>query len=458
MPSAFSPLLRLELPAVGEQDNTWGDTLNTNLGPLLDQAIAGALVVDLASGDKTLQVQNGAIDEARNVMLLCVGALAAARTITIPPTSKLYVVRNSTTGGVGVNIKTSTGNVVTVPSGQAYLIACDGINVFAAGATGGVTSYNSRTGSVSFQAGDFTAAFGFTPARIDSPAFTGTPTAPTPTGSDDSTRIATTSFVRSLIASTTAGVSTFNGRSGAVVLTNSDVVNALGYTPQSTAISINSGTGLTGGGDLSASRTLSVVPDSTVQRIEVSVGGTPIGTKKKLNFIAGANASIAANDNSAANQIDITVTATGGGAAGVTSYNGRTGAVMPQTSDVVSALGYTPFSSAGGVISGNVSVSGTLSAANMTATSDRRLKKAIQAIDRQNCDAFINSVEGMQYVKDGQEELGLIAQDVGIYFPQLVKEDAQRFLGLNYNGLVAVHQQVLRGLLERVHTLEAKLL
>ncbi len=52
----------------------------------------------------------------------------------------------------------------------------------------------------------------------------------------------------------------------------------------------------------------------------------------------------------------------GGGSAGVSSFNTRTGAVTLTSLDVTNALGYTPFSTAGGTISGNVIVNGWINA------------------------------------------------------------------------------------------------
>ena len=49
-------------------------------------------------------------------------------------------------------------------------------------------------------------------APIDSPAFTGTPTAPTPPDSDDSKRIATTAFVQSWVSALQATLSSHNSR------------------------------------------------------------------------------------------------------------------------------------------------------------------------------------------------------------------------------------------------------
>jgi hypothetical protein len=68
-------------------------------------------------------------------------------------------------------------------------------------------------------------------AALNSPDLTGNPTAPTPPTSDDSTRLATTAFVKASQAAATAGVATFNTRTGAVTLTGGDVTGALGFSP-----------------------------------------------------------------------------------------------------------------------------------------------------------------------------------------------------------------------------------
>lgn len=61
-------------------------------------------------------------------------------------------------------------------------------------------------------------------APSDSPTFTGTPTAPTPVGTDNSTKVATTAWVKSQGYSTvTPTVSSVAGRAGEVTLTKSDV-------------------------------------------------------------------------------------------------------------------------------------------------------------------------------------------------------------------------------------------
>jgi hypothetical protein len=94
--------------------------------------------------------------------------------------------------------------------------------------TTGVTSFNTRTGAVALTLIDVTSVGG---APLANPTFTGNPSAPTPPPGDNDTSIATTAFVTSaIVANTTANVTSFNTRQGAVVLTSADVA-AVGAAP-----------------------------------------------------------------------------------------------------------------------------------------------------------------------------------------------------------------------------------
>lgn len=68
------------------------------------------------------------------------------------------------------------------------------------------------------------------------------------------------------------------------------------------------GTGLTGGGNLSADRTLAVTNDSTTQKVQVSQGGTLAGTRKEINFIQGSNITLTAADDGTNNRVNVTIT------------------------------------------------------------------------------------------------------------------------------------------------------
>ena len=131
MPASPSPILRLELMATGENPNTWGIITNTNLGSLLEQAIAGASAITLPDSNYVLTNINYAPDQSRNMILLLTGSLTQARTITAPAVSKMYIIRNATTGGFAVSIQTaSAGLSVSIPNGTTAVVYSDGTNFY----------------------------------------------------------------------------------------------------------------------------------------------------------------------------------------------------------------------------------------------------------------------------------------------------------------------------------------
>jgi hypothetical protein len=93
-----------------------------------------------------------------------------------------------------------------------------------AAAPGGVSSFNTRTGAITLNSGDISAAGG---ALVASPTFTGTPAAPTASPGTSTTQLATTQFVMNALAAT-GGVSSFNGRAGAVTLSQADILGVTG--------------------------------------------------------------------------------------------------------------------------------------------------------------------------------------------------------------------------------------
>jgi len=152
-----------------------------------------------------------------------------------------------------------------------------------------VTSFNGRVGVVTLSLADITGAGG---APIASPNFSGVPSAPTAAPGSNTGQLATTAFVQAAISSATAGVASFNGRTGTVVLTAPDVSGV--------------------GGILNPSAALSGVP--TAPTAAVGNSSTQIATTA---FVAAAVAA----------------------AGGVTSFNTRTGAITFVANDITAAGG-----------------------------------------------------------------------------------------------------------------------
>lgn len=126
MPSTYSPNLRIELIAPGEQANTWGYTTNTNLGTLIEQAISGEAAITMADANYTLTALNGLSDESRQMILLVGGTATATRSVICPAVNKVYVVTNNTSGSQSIVIKTASGTGITVVNGTTKFVWCDG--------------------------------------------------------------------------------------------------------------------------------------------------------------------------------------------------------------------------------------------------------------------------------------------------------------------------------------------
>ncbi len=130
MTTAYTPILQLALPVTGELNGTWGDVVNNNITSMVEQAIAGLATINTwTTQSHTLTTANGTTDEARCAVLECSGAPGGAATVVCPAFSKVYIIKNSVTGGYAVTLKTSAGSGISVPNGSTALLYCDGTNV-----------------------------------------------------------------------------------------------------------------------------------------------------------------------------------------------------------------------------------------------------------------------------------------------------------------------------------------
>jgi hypothetical protein len=158
MPSTYSPSLRLELIGPGEQAGTWNTTTNTNLGTLLDQAIAGYTTVSVTSANQAFTALDGAADESRNAVIELTTTTTAAFAVYAPPQEKTYIIYNNTAYVATVYNSTVLGNTtaagtgVTVAAGSKLVLFTNGTNfltltVAAPGGNGDVVGPASATGN-----------------------------------------------------------------------------------------------------------------------------------------------------------------------------------------------------------------------------------------------------------------------------------------------------------------------
>ena len=300
----------------------------------------------------------------------------------------------------------------------------------------------------------------------------------------------------------TSGQLLKSGGSGAAPswgsLTSGEVTTALGFTPYN------------------STNPSAYIDTNGTARTIVENNGTVVGTRRALNFIPGTGISLSIADDSANEEVDITITSTV--TAPVQSVFGRTGNVTLTSSDVTTALGFTPLSNGGGTLTGaltlqssapilnffetdqtlpagrrrlvldgnsfslrrNTAAAGDFStevndlivdsssnftaAGNVTAYSDERLK-----VDW--CDLPTDFVERLAQIKHGKytridtgdRQVGASAQQWQALLPEAVMtaSDDLKTLSLAYGNVAVVSAiqlaQRVVSLTARVHALEQKM-
>lgn len=132
MTSSYSTDLKLELMVTGENAGTWGDKTNTNLN-VIQQAIAGFEQVTLSSGGTlALVMSDGALSNARNMVIKFATATIAASTIcTIPDSIEKFYIFDATglTNPTNLTIKTASGTGFTLDQAKIYAAYSDGTNL-----------------------------------------------------------------------------------------------------------------------------------------------------------------------------------------------------------------------------------------------------------------------------------------------------------------------------------------
>ncbi len=132
MASSYSSDLKLELMVTGENAGTWGDKTNTNLN-VIQQAIAGFEQVTLSSGGTlALVMSDGALSNARNMVIKFATATIAASTVcTIPDSIEKFYIFDATglTNPTNLTIKTASGTGFTLDAAKIYAAYSDGTNL-----------------------------------------------------------------------------------------------------------------------------------------------------------------------------------------------------------------------------------------------------------------------------------------------------------------------------------------
>jgi len=232
--ATYSSNLALTLLTTGEGAGTWGNTTNTNLGTLLEQAISGYVTQAVATGtDTTLTIPNGATGVARNMFIELTGTGGASTNLVVPSNKKLYFIYNNSTGAVTVKVAGQTG--VSVAAGAKVILVSNGTDIVEA------TSYLSSIPSslsvttLTATSANITTLTG-TSMNVTTATHASANITQLQTTSATVTTLTTTSGTVTTLGSTSANITTLNTTSGTVTTLASTSANITTLTGTSATI------------------------------------------------------------------------------------------------------------------------------------------------------------------------------------------------------------------------------
>ena len=426
MASTYSPNLAFELIGTGDQSGTWGNTTNTNLGTLIEQAISGYVTQAITDGaDTVITIPNGASGVARNMYIECTGALTAGRNLVVPANKKLYFIYNNTTGGFAVTVKVSGQTGVSVPSGAKLILASNGTDIVNA------TTYVANGGAL------------------------GTPSSGTITNLTGTASI----NINGTVGATTPATGAFTAVSASAIAT---AISATGATTSYRAANIaNTGGSIYVGVDNSTGSNFFTSGSSAYDSVVTFDSGTAL----TVGVFGGA----AVGRFSSTGLVLTGDFLSGSGASGITNannFNVRASvadANVNHVSGTGSGTSYINFGYSGGVI-GSITQSGT-SAVLYNLTSDYRIKTVNGVFS--DSGRIIDGVDvySAYYTRDGGPDKAMfLAHEVQAYAPMSVTgvKDAVDADGkpvlqqLDHSSLVPVLWAQVRELRQRITALEAK--
>jgi hypothetical protein len=213
MSSTYSPSLRIELIGAGDQAGTWNTTTNSNLGTIIESAIAGYVAVSVTSANQAFTALDGAADQARNAVIALSTTTGANFAVYAPPQEKTYIIYNTTAYIATIYNSTVLGNTTAAGAGipvaalGKVVVFSDGTNFRSVDATsfsGILPVANGGTG-VATSTGTGNTVLSTSPTLV-TPVL-GTPTSGTldnctsntETFGTNNTQLATTAFVQAAL-------------------------------------------------------------------------------------------------------------------------------------------------------------------------------------------------------------------------------------------------------------------
>jgi len=401
MASTYVNDLRLEEIGTGDQSGSWGTTTNTNL-ELISEAFSYGSEAIADASTHTITLADGASDEARSFYLKCTGG-GQACTVTIAPNtlSKVWIIENATS--YTLTFSQGTGANVAVLASQVKMIATDG-------AGGGAVVYDLLT--------DVNLAGTTVYNALN----------------DGTTTLTSTVAELNILDGVTATAAELNILDG-VTATAAELNILDGVT--STAAELNILDGVT-----STTAELNILDGVTSTTAELNILDGVTSTAAELNLLDGVTSTTA--------ELNILdgVTST---AAEINLVDGITAGTIAASKAVIvdsnkDITGYR-----------NLTATATITGAEVTATSDIRLKSNIETID-----SALDKVKAMRGVyfdrhdTEDKRSVGVIAQEMQEVMPEAVVTDdtEDKYLSVAYGNLVGVLIEAIKELSEEVDKLK----
>jgi len=396
MASSYTSNNAIEKIGTGEQAGTWGSTTNTNFD-IIDRAINGVGAITLSGTTHTLTTSDGTVSDGHFKVLVFGGSPSGTNTVTIDPNNqdKLYFIKNNTSQSI--IIKQGTGDTVTIAATKTAIVYADGAGSGAAVAqietgsdsfTEDLTVKTSDGALLTLQTSDTTITDGDVLGALQFQA-------PNEGSGTDAITVSA-----SIVAEADNTFAEDNNQT--------DMVFKLGSSEAATEKMR-----LTHEGDLTVSTSFTI-GSATITEAELEILDGATVTTAELNILDG-------------------VTST---AAELNLLDGSTAGTVVASKAVVvdgnkDASGFR-----------NVTATGTVQGAEVTATSDERLKSDIKTID--NALYKVMNMRGVSFTKQAEKGIGVIAQEVEKIIPEVVTDG--EYKSVAYGNMVGVLIEAIKDL------------
>src|ERR1700749_3937419 len=110
MTTTFTTNKSYPLIGTGDDANTWGSVLNSNLFTVLDTNLGGELALSVAGGSNVSLSST----QAQNLRYNFTGILTANITVSWPTGAGSYIVNNGTTGAFTLTVQPTGGTGVAI--------------------------------------------------------------------------------------------------------------------------------------------------------------------------------------------------------------------------------------------------------------------------------------------------------------------------------------------------------